>query len=343
MSRGFIFFGSFLLICLPYSPAFSLDNSSQAKANQTPLQGKIESDFTLNGNSGADRRGVFDTKSGATAVNGEAPMLDAANLPPNTVLLKKAEELIEQGRFGQAKQTLAIVTERDVTNQEAFAKMGEISLKTGKPEDALPYLWIARDLEPNDAKSNAELAKAENVLKNRFAGYHVYNCFPAKGDVRSLLNEGVRLWSIGCPNEAAYLFKYVTKVHPDNVSAYFDLGVVEEWRGDLKRALYDYKQAESLLALRMTAQENSKTDPEKKKSLFGHLFKMPTGSRTLWGYENTSELSSEVARAEAEVNQRITFGKEEVQKPIFELKAICAPTYTCPRCEIVRGKRMQPG
>ncbi len=319
------------------SSALSQDIPNILPSPTHPLQGVIESEAIRDGAGASDKLGILD--SSVQGVSNEPNVGEIGNSQSADLLFSKAQEFIAKNQLEPAKQILSDIAERNVDNEKAFAKLGEISLKSAKPEDALPYLWIARDLEPNDEKSKSELAMAENLLRSRVRHYHIYNCFPAKGDVRALLNEGVRLWAIGCPDQAAYLFKYVTKKDPANISAFFDLGAVAEWNGNLPQALDYYKQADLLIASRQIA----KADHEKKKSLFGHLFKVPEVSRALWGYANISELSSELAKAEAEVQQRIVLGADKTKTPVFDLKARGAVAHTCARCEIVRGRKMDPG
>lgn len=302
------------------SSAMALPSDGSERSGVKPsLQGTIKNDFV--------QRNLF--------AGQETDSIDLGSGVSTDDLQKMAQSSLAQHQLEQAKQILATIIERSPYNQSAFAKLGEISLKTGKPEDALPFLCIAHNLDTHDKKCLAEISLAEILIKSRHPSYHIADYFRNQSDVRSIVNQGVRLWGMGCPEQAAYLFKYAASIDPSNINAYFDLGVISEWKGDLPQALSYYEKSSSLI------RDLSPSVATGSKSRIGAYIVNGRRVRDLSGAEDSFDLSADIARAEDEVRKKISGNGASASSPTFSL-TVRSDIDTCDRCRIVRNKKMGP-
>jgi tetratricopeptide (TPR) repeat protein len=300
--------------------AIALPDNPDSRNIAHPLEGKVENDFVPHS--------IFSSeKSYSTYSTSDLPVAE---------LEKTAQSMLTEHKLEQAKQALVAITAKSLDNQKAFADLGEVALKTGKPEDALPFLCIAHNLNIKDEKCLAEISLAEILIKSRHPSYHVADYFRAQSDVRSIVNEGVRLWGTGCAEQAAYLFKYATSIDPNNINAYFDLGVISEWKGDLPQAASYYDKASSLLH----ALKPSVAQPAKQGGLFAHAVTTDQ-VMNLSGAEDSSDLAADIAKAQNDVREKMAGTAKLASNPAFSLTAK-SDIDTCDRCRIVRDKIMGP-
>jgi tetratricopeptide (TPR) repeat protein len=244
-------------------------------------------------------------------------------------LQKRAQEFIAGRQFEKAKQSLSALIERSPDNQPAFVKFGEILLKTGHPQDALTFLSIAQALKSDDPRCTKDITLAEGLLSSRPRNFGISNLesFPSllndklsssfSGNAASIVEKGVRLWTLGCPEQAAYLFKYATKCDHTSAVAYFDLGLYYECKGDLQQALSCYEQASSMA--------------KSRRSLFG------------W--------TSEIAKAEADVRAKLGANVQSGNEHLLNATAVeqrfrdsvAAASSSCGGCRLfflVRTKKL---
>jgi len=282
-------------------------------------------------------------------------------------LVARARQLDERHNIAEARQTLNHVVNRNINDADAFALLGDIAFRSGNLPDALRNYWIARNLQPTNLSFQGRVSATEELVKSRVSSYHICNYYPAAHDVRSIVNEGVRMWGVGSPDQAVLLFQHALKMDPTNINAYYNLGAISEWQGNLTQAMTYYLHAGNLLDRQkaypwMGAMGQPTTDPTKRlvsglaRGLLGSAgIRLPVpgmtpssipqvrGNAYLSGGEDSTDLHSEIPQAIFDVRERMEAHVARSSVPIFSVtNPNASHTDTCDRCRILRSKTMGP-
>ncbi|HEY9713292.1 MAG TPA: tetratricopeptide repeat protein, partial [Chroococcales cyanobacterium] len=167
---------------------------------------------------------------------------------PQTDPLLHAIDVFNSGNLDEADRLFFTIADKNPMNDAAFFNLGQIAARRGQIVDALRNFRIAFNLRPDNRIYQEAVADMENRICQQINGkYHVCNYYPAMNDLSSLLNQGVRFWAIGYPEEAKSLFDRVIRLDPNNIDGYYDRAVVEENEHQYKLALQDYSHAAYLL------------------------------------------------------------------------------------------------
>ena len=172
---------------------------------------------------------------------------DLAKISDKDKLLIVADQLIKSGKIDDAEACLERATSFDPYFGQAFARLARVQVRLGKQNAAIANLWVARELGVSTTEDGRLLVALQARLLSQCAKigmrYHDYNEFTDRGDVRSLLNQGVRFYSIGDYRIAWKLFAEAAKQAPANPDSYYNLGALCDSAGLTDEAKKFFKLA----------------------------------------------------------------------------------------------------
>lgn len=279
-------------------------------------------------------------------------------LPPIRDVMNQASKAMSSRDFAEAAKMYGSVAERDPYNAAAFFQLGQVSSNKGDIVSALMYFRIAYNLQPENAEYKSAVNYSEQQIKSHInTEYHINNYYQGQGDLSSLLNQGVRFWSIGAFDQAKLLFQRVVTVDPNNINGWFNLGVTEERQGNLKDALSAYHRALSLD--QSPGSEQFLGPPPPPHASMFQLFANSMKPRHMLsstldsGEDRQYTVGSQLYAAIAQVSEKIANPQAVVQKVGWPVAGVTQPQYyyqyqgsqldTCDRCRIVRSQKMNPG
>jgi tetratricopeptide (TPR) repeat protein len=192
-----------------------------------------------------EQSGLLERGTGEASVNPVAVESAAiAAIKDEGKLNQMAQQYIQSGNLSDAEGCLQRLTTLDPFAGQAFTALARLQARAGKQNTAIANYWIGREL----GATNEEDSKTISELQSRLTAqcqasgmrYHDYLEFGDKNDVRSLLNQGVRFYSIGDHKDAWRLFSEAAKQAPQNPDAYYNLGALCESLGLNDRAKQFY-------------------------------------------------------------------------------------------------------
>ena len=195
-----------------------------------------------------------DAKTSAAPLQSTVSASAFIELPPNnsgtvdrasqTQMLEKAAALMQQGETETARQILESLTGADFRNDRAHFMLGNIAFKKGDFAEALKDFSFAHFAHSSDSQYQIASKECEQLVNQKLnPHYHDYHLYPDKGDVRFLVNRGVRFWALGKGQQAKEFFEQALRYHR-NADALYNLGAIAECEGNLPRALGFYQQAQ---------------------------------------------------------------------------------------------------
>jgi tetratricopeptide (TPR) repeat protein len=200
------------------------------------LQGAVEQ-------SGAMEQGAMERGVNPSAVDSPAIAAIAA-ITNESKLNQLAQQYIQSGNLSEAEACLQQLTTVDPFAGQAFTSLAKLQARAGKQNAAIANYWIGRELGATTTEDNQAISDLQSKLTDRCRAsgmrYHDYLEFNDKNDVRSLLNQGVRFYSIGDHRDAWRLFSEAAKQAPQNPDAYYNLGALCESLGLNDRAKQFY-------------------------------------------------------------------------------------------------------
>ena len=196
------------------------------------LQGAVEQ-------SGQTQRGTTEGNTNTTTVDsGITAVRDAGTLN------QMAQQYIQGGNLSGAEACLQQLTTLNPFAGQAFIDLARLQNRAGKQNAAIANFWIGRELGATTADDNQTISDLQSKLTEQCQAsgmrYHDYPAFNDKNDVRALLNQGVRFYSIGDHKDAWRLFSEAAKQAPQNPDAYYNLGALCESLGLNDRAKQFY-------------------------------------------------------------------------------------------------------
>jgi tetratricopeptide (TPR) repeat protein len=249
-------------------------------------------------------------------------------------VLEQADHQIESGQTDNAKQALEQLTRQDYRNAGAYYALGNIALKNGDFAGALKNFYFAHFVQPSDPQYKIAVSECEQLINKKLnPHYHNYNLFPDKGDIHAVVNQGVRFWALGKPEEAKECFEYVLRIQAHNADAFYNLGVIADCKGDLPQALDFYKRSQYYAG----AQINElKLFPGGNpiSTLFGGIVHMAPAA----SLQELQATFDDANQAVAELKIRIATPGGNA--PLLIVSEGTFPV--CPVCRIYRKKRMYP-
>jgi tetratricopeptide (TPR) repeat protein len=248
-------------------------------------------------------------------------------------LLEQADHQIESGQTDDAKHALEQLTQQDYRNARAYYGLGSIALKNEDYAEALKNFFFAHFVQPSDPQYKIAVTQCEQLINKKLnPHYHNYNLFPNKGDIHAVVNQGVRFWALGKTDEAQACFEQALRIQPHNADAFYNLGAMADYKGDLPRALDFYKRSQ----YHASAQMNELSILQSGSPL----------STLLGGIIRTSPNTSlqELRGTFDDANQAIADIKLRIEKgnnvPLVFVGEAQFPV--CPTCRILRQKKMYP-
>ncbi len=128
---------------------------------------------------------------------------------------------------------------------EVNSTLGELSVRTGHPKEAITAFERALSVRPNDFDALLGLAKAYDAAGDALSAEKTYRraiaLQPSSWTGYSKL--GGFFYNKGQIQKAAEMFRRVTELIPDNARAFSNLGAMYELMGDFDRALDSYRQS----------------------------------------------------------------------------------------------------
>jgi tetratricopeptide (TPR) repeat protein len=159
-------------------------------------------------------------------------------------LNQMAQQYVKGGNLDAAEACLQQATTLDPFAGQSFTNLARLQAREGKQSAAIANFWIGRELGATTAEDERTISELQKRLTDQCHAsgmrYHDYPQFNDKNDVRALLNQGVRFFSIGDHREAWRLFSEAAKQAPQNPDAYYNLGALCESLGLNDRAKQFY-------------------------------------------------------------------------------------------------------
>lgn len=188
--------------------------------------------------------GMESGESQSSSNQPESPFPAIASIKSESKLNELAQQYMQRGSLNEAEACLQQATNLNPLNGQAFAELARLQARAGKQNAAIASFWIGRELgftTPADDQTLSELqSRLTDQCRSSGMRYHDYLEYGERNDVRSLLNQGVRFYSIGDHKDAWRLFSEAAKQAPQNPDAYFNLGALCESLGLNDRAKQFY-------------------------------------------------------------------------------------------------------
>jgi tetratricopeptide (TPR) repeat protein len=261
---------------------------------------------------------------------GNAAPLDKAS---RERMLEQADHQMESGQTDDAKQALEQLTRQDYRNARAYYALGSIALKNEDYAEALKNFFFAHFVQPSDPQYKIAVTQCEQLINKKLnPHYHNYNLFPNKGDIHAVVNQGVRFWALGKTDEAQSCFEQALRIQPHNADAFYNLGAMADYKGDLPRALDFYKRSQYHASTQMNELSILQSGSPLTTLLGGIIHTSPNTS--LQELQGTFD---DANQAIADIKLRIEKGNNV---PLVFVGEAQFPV--CPTCRILRQKKMYP-
>jgi len=170
-------------------------------------------------------------------------------------MLRRAIDLHQSGRLGEASVIYQKILEDDPTNADALHLSGVLALQNGDGERSIELIGRAVSLQPSDGRYHANLGRAYVAMDNPLSAIECYRqaikLSPEDGDVHSDL--GVALFDQGDKAGGEVSFQEALKINPESVEAHFHLALILHDCGDVSVAKVHYQQTLSLDPTRIEA------------------------------------------------------------------------------------------
>ncbi len=235
------------------------------------------------------------------------------------ILQNLANRSLETQDYGQAQKYLTALAKVNPLSAFAYQNLATIDGKLHNYAQSMVDNSILHYINPTSIEAKLQVAWLENYFKRMVdPRYHIIVYYRSPRDPRFLLNQGVRLYSMGFLNEADELFEYVSNCHPHNFNAWYNLGVVAEKQNKLPEALKYYQMA--------------------KDCLNRHSY-IATSLES--GIEDLSPPSLAVQKAIASINKQLSENYSTIGHNSL-LSRFTPSMDTCDRCRLIRGVKMAP-
>jgi tetratricopeptide (TPR) repeat protein len=199
------------------------------------LQGAVEQ-------SGQTQHGTTEGTTNSVAV--DSALAAIAAIKNAGTLDQMAQQYIAGGNLSGAEACLQQLTTLNPFAGQAFTNLARLQAREGRQNAAIANFWIGRELGATTTDDNQTISDLQSRLTQQCQAsgmrYHDYPAFNDKNDVRALLNQGVRFYSIGDHKDAWRLFSEAAKQAPQNPDAYYNLGALCESLGLNDRAKQFY-------------------------------------------------------------------------------------------------------
>jgi tetratricopeptide (TPR) repeat protein len=154
----------------------------------------------------------------------------------------------DTGSYDAALDHFRAQMEERPSDAEPHSNAGQVLVRLGRTNEALPLLQKAADLDPARWAYRFNLARAEGLLGHwdkAAADYaEAAKLFP--GDYATLFNLGQALHRAGREEEAVAQYRQAIEQNPDDSSFYLALGVSEEKLGHHAEAAAAYRHFVSM-------------------------------------------------------------------------------------------------
>lgn len=197
------------------------------------------------------------------------------------MMMDQAVKLYATGHLDEAEQLFRQILDNDPTSGQALYFLGIIALGKGIAQEALDFLYKAKELYPsnNDYKYSLGVALQEaghpeealDIYKHLQtmpeAQNNMGNIYRAKGEMQkalaafdkalelkplmewALVNKALLYRDLGKMKEAEFLLQEAVKAHENFAEGWYQLGVQKRLEGDLKQSVLYFEKALSLNTL----------------------------------------------------------------------------------------------
>lgn len=185
----------------------------------------------------------------ARAFKGDGPrrMIGTPRVPTEIAFLDSpaaGRREYDGGNHEQALTHFRAQIENNPGDAEAHSNAGQVLIRLGRADEALPLLQEAADLDPNRWAYRFNLARAEGLLGRWDKAAQDYTeaarLFP--GDYATLFNLGQALHRAGREEEAVAQYRLAIEQKPDDSSFYLALAASEEKLGHAAEAAAAYRR-----------------------------------------------------------------------------------------------------
>jgi Flp pilus assembly protein TadD len=202
---------------------------------------------TLDSESRAKLRSLgYIGSSGGSRISQLDPALrDPKDLVDFHSLTLKADELILDERYEEARRICEKMLEADVESFDTHHFMAKIAQAEGNTVEAITHLEEAIRIQPDEPRLQYELANAlMQSGRDNEALEHLQNSLRLKPwSDEARVNVGIVLANQGRLREAQRLLQEALELNPESARAHYELGCVLDRTGNTREAIQHYTRA----------------------------------------------------------------------------------------------------
>lgn len=163
-------------------------------------------------------------------------------MPDNSLLISRARAAVMARDFALAARLYKQLLRDQPDNIEYLNKLGELYMKSGRDDQALPVFKRVAELNPEDAKPFITMGGIYRRLKKYEESIAVLEqALIADGNNAQIsYNLGFTYKSMGELDDAISCFEDAVEMNPDDVLAYNHLGAIYAQQGDHDKAVQSY-------------------------------------------------------------------------------------------------------